>query len=218
MASDFTTADTIDPMTLTLQPDVAMDEEDVQPDWSQFTNILMDEGSSAFKFTDISSIQEDFFAGMDFNPAIDSDAGSLNYNSLGTSSMFTGTSDYSAFPNFPFTFQQPDLSVSRSRRLSITSSSSSSGGSNSLSPVMQSSATPVDSASPASSYTSSDPVDELAQRVIQSAGVLLAVPNNQHQQVQHHFSPQGMSSASTAPFSLFLPTSHFSVCSTPDII
>lgn len=196
MASEFSSGDTIDPLNLTFQPDISMDDDDAQPDWSQFTNILMDEGN-AFKFPplgDMSSIPNDFFAGMDFNPAINGDSGALNYgghNDLGAASNIFGTNDYSTFntATFPFTFQQPDFSIPHPRRLSVTSSSSSSGASIGLSPVMQPmSATPVDSASPASSSYSTDPVEELAQRVIQSAGMMLAVPSSQAQQ---QFSPEG---------------------------
>lgn len=197
MASEFSSGDTIDPLNLTFQPDISMDDDDAQPDWSQFTNILMDEGN-AFKFPplgDMSSIPNDFFAGMDFNPAINGDSGALNYgghNDLGAASNIFGTNDYSTFntATFPFTFQQPDFSIPHPRRLSVTSSSSSSGASIGLSPVMQPmSATPVDSASPASSSYSTDPVEELAQRVIQSAGMMLAVPSSQAQQ---QFSPEAL--------------------------
>ena len=150
------------------------------PDWSQLSSSLWpNQGDNVKPFADISM---DFLnMGMDFNPSMAVDPSSLHYNNAFDlnqhfSNEFMSTS-------FPFTFNA-DLSPEESavsssesssdfvkeRRLSVTSlsESSSSGASGA-------------SLSPAPGHTLA--VDELAQRVRQTAGVMLAVPaGSQYQQ------------------------------------
>lgn len=111
---------------------------------------------------------------FDFTSQMAIDPHALHFDNLDTHKF--GLDDFSLSndltPNqYSFTFQ-PDVDMSTSnqpfgRRLSVTSSSSSSGAS--LSPMIE--------AQPASeSIAPASAAEELAQRVRQSAGVMLAVP------------------------------------------
>ncbi|KAF9566552.1 hypothetical protein CPC08DRAFT_682424 [Agrocybe pediades] len=158
-------------------------------------------------FVDMSSIPTD----MDFNPSITIEPSAMHYDSMKFPAMNYSYDEQYTISNellaaqFPFTFQvdgsdmsgssstsSPQSSV-KERRLSITSSSSSSGAS--LSPVPDSIPSPAPGYLSDSSvqtkeepqvmeYTLSenDPAAELAQRVRESAGVMMAVPMQAHVQ------------------------------------
>ncbi|TFK28532.1 hypothetical protein FA15DRAFT_633789 [Coprinopsis marcescibilis] len=189
------------------------------PDWSQLSS-LWDGSESVggglkpypdlMDFSELNTLPMD----MDFNPAMGMDPGALHYDPLKFNMPFS-FEDAAAFhnvsaemipPQFTFTFQgamnasassfssasssslsSPE-SLTKERRLSVTSSSSSSGAS--LSPVMESLASPSTSYSSDASSPSPavpklevktenfrlDPAAEIAESVRQSAGVMLAVP------------------------------------------
>jgi hypothetical protein len=110
---------------------------------------------------------------MDFNPSMAVDPSSLQYNNVGFDLNQQLSNEFMS-ASFPFTFNAHPSPLEESaganvkeRRLSVTSSSESSSSGASLSPVLE--------------HTSA--VDELAQRVRQTAGVMLAVPvDSQYQQ------------------------------------
>ena len=157
-------------------------------------------------FPDLNTMDMDFNPSMSLDPsALQYDALKFGLSGLGFTyddSMGAGGSSDLLGGQYPFTFQSVlqasselalnPLSASphvfvKERRLSVTSSSSSSGAS--FSPV------PESLPSPANGYASDggqakdeptmvsgrvviDPVAELAQRVRESAGVMMAIPSN----------------------------------------
>jgi len=141
--------------------------------------------SDTMKYSDIGM---DYHLGlpmtMDYNPCMAIEPSALHLESaFHTPSLFTSGLPMSndLLPSsFPFTFGSDESSISssnsdgRGRRLSITSSSSSSGAS--FSPVIEPKTPSIAKAE--------NPADELAQRVRQSAGVLLAVQTGVHGQLQ----------------------------------
>lgn len=160
-------------------------------DWSQLESTLWPQQQSK-SYPDM-GIGMDFLQqmDMDFNPSMAVDPSALQYNN--THSYNTGTFDLPSYHNdqvanellsasFPFTFNSTgdDFSAlqGKERRMSVTSSSASSSGA-SLSPVLEhTNAVPIPS-------NLIDPADELAQRVRQIAGVMLAVPaGSQYQPLQ----------------------------------
>ncbi|PPQ88539.1 hypothetical protein CVT25_009919 [Psilocybe cyanescens] len=168
---------------------------------SEQSNNPMKPYADIMDFADLNSMPMN----MDFNPSMSIEPSALHYDSMkfansGMNFSYDdqyGLSSELLASQFPFTFQfnGEDMSSSSSsaspqsstkeRRLSITSSSSSSGAS--LSPVPESIPSPPtyndmvqeSTQYPEAAATSfSDPAAELAQRVRQSAGVMLAVPMN----------------------------------------
>lgn len=194
--------DPSDPLNLLLQngdasSDEASQHENAQ-DWSKFSTLWTDGAdptkhySDMMDFADLSALPMD----MDFNPSMSIEPSALHYDPMkfnfSYDDQFSALSSELLSGQFPFGFQSAlsasDFSGSSSdsstkeRRLSITSSSSSSGAS--LSPVPESLPSPHASYSTDTplkeepSQPSLDPAAELAQRVRQSAGVMLAVPMN----------------------------------------
>lgn len=169
-------------------------------DWNKLTALWSD--PAAFKPTEVMDLT-DFSMNMDMDySSMGIDPSSLHFNPPGLNFSFDDPSTIPAgtfgefFPSFSFEYPTPNSSQSsdisspesfnKKRRLSVTSSSSSSGVS--LSPL------PENAPSPPSGYTSDntstkeeptlglemlvsngDPAAELAQRVRQAAGVMLAV-------------------------------------------
>jgi hypothetical protein len=198
--------DPSDPLNLLLNnnsQDSSMDENNSShgspPDWSQLSSSLWpNEGSMQNNLgenTKYSDLGMDFLQmDMDFNQSMAVDPNALHYNNQEYNSGF----DFSPYQNrhlateflstpFPFTFNSHASSGPsalsdefnaqvKERRLSVTSSSESSSGA-SLSPVL--------AHSPAVVVSNNDPAEELAQRVRQAAGVMLAVSAGpQYQQPQ----------------------------------
>ncbi|KAF5383267.1 hypothetical protein D9615_005063 [Tricholomella constricta] len=157
--------------------------------------------SDMMDFSELASLSMD----VDFSNAIAVEPSALHFDSMKFSTINTNYSYNPHTPSytddllaaqFPFTFQphhDPNstsdlpshLSSQGTRRLSITSSVSSSGAS--LSPAPESMPSPVTATQteftsnhPSSSEnfasTSPDPATELAERVRQSSGVMLALP------------------------------------------
>jgi len=145
---------------------------------------------------------------MDYNSAMGIDPSSLQFNPCALNFAFDDPANPMSsapfgdpYPTFSFQYppatqvseasSSPPLLFMKERRLSATSSSSSSGASL-LSPMLETASSPPsgytsDSASTkeesklthdAVSLHTSDPATELAQRVRQAAGVMLAVPMN----------------------------------------
>jgi hypothetical protein len=178
------------------------------PDWSQLSSLWAENDMGQTKsypdimdFTDPSSLSMD----MNFNPSMSIEPSALHFDpmkfNLNSSYPYDSYSNDLLAPQFPFTFHSvynpslsssdssPQLSTQGRRRLSITSSSSSSGAS--LSSVSDSISTPevpadraqTDAGNQPPSQTN-DPMAELAERVRQSAGVMLALPMAAHLQAQ----------------------------------
>ncbi|KAG7097621.1 hypothetical protein E1B28_004954 [Marasmius oreades] len=168
--------DPSDPLNLWLHNtsqgnDTSMDDSSPggsPPDWSQLSGLWppsMDAGGNAK---------------MDFNVSLEGDMDFVNSMAIDPNALHLNYTDFPIHDvTYPFSFQTNDtltpkdaLTPShRHRKLSTTSSSSSSGAS--FSPVSS------PEAPHAVTYvqeTFSDPAAELAQRVLQSAGLILAVP------------------------------------------
>lgn len=153
------------------------------PDWSQLSALWPSGDSDDLGGTGMGKSYPDImmdFANlsslnMDFNPSMSIDPNALHFDPMKFSTYDADShllSNELLSAHFPFTFQ-PNLGNDFSqptRRLSVTSSSSSSGAS--LSPVMEPMSSPV--------VSYNDPAAELAQRVRQTAGVMLAVPMGAH--------------------------------------
>lgn len=174
----------------------------------QQANTAMKPYPDIMDFADLNAMPMD----MDFNPSMSIEPSALHYDSMkfanpGMSFSYDdqyGLSSELLTSQFPFTFQfngedmssSPSSSASpqsstKERRLSITSSSSSSGAS--FSPVPESTPSPptyndvaqeLQYPDTTAGISFSDPAAELAQRVRQSAGVMLAVPMNTQLQSQ----------------------------------
>ena len=144
------------------------------PDWNQFSSSFWPNqtlpGDDIKSFPDLGMdfLQMD----MDFNPSLAVDPSSLQYNNVGFDFNQHLSNEFMS-ASFPFTFnshpppEESAVSSNDERRPSMTSSSEGSAPSASVSPIL--------------GHTSA--VDELAQRVRQTAGVMLAVPaGSQYQQ------------------------------------
>ncbi|KAL0070309.1 hypothetical protein AAF712_002801 [Marasmius tenuissimus] len=169
--------DPSDPLNLWLHNtsqsnDSSMDDDSAgesPPDWSQFSSLwapsMEPGGNTKLDFGLGLDAEMDFVNSM----AIDPNALHLNYQEFPTND-----------PTYPFTFQSNELLNSsehltpahRERKLSITSSSSSSGAS--FSSISSPEAPSQVVAHLQDNYV--DPAAELVQRVLQSAGLTLAVP------------------------------------------
>ncbi len=185
----------MDPLNLLLQnSDSSSDEASSAQDWSKFSTLwatVQRRGkpySDMMDFADLSSLPMD----MDFNPSIEPSA--LHYDPMkynfSYDDQFNALSSELLATQFPFAFpaglaagdfssgssSDSSQSFTKERRLSITSSSSSSGAS--LSPVPESVQSPAPSDIQPKEEPPLDPAAALAQRVRQSAGVMLAVPMN----------------------------------------
>lgn len=187
--------------------DESSQHDNPQQDWSKFSTLWADSAdqSSLKPYSDIVDLNDltHMSMDMDFNPSMAIEPSALHHFP-GSTMNFSYDDQFNAellSTQFPFMFQfgasgdptsssaSPQL-ITKERRLSITSSSSSSGAS--LSPVPESLASPVpgyasDNVAPKEEPTqqselasvyANDPAAELAQRVRQSAGVMLAVPMN----------------------------------------
>jgi hypothetical protein len=182
-------------------------QHDNPQDWSKFSALWADgaEQSSLKPYSDIVDLSDltHMSMDMDFNPSMAIEPSALHHFP-GSGMNFSYDDQFNAellSTQFPFMFQfgasgdptsssASPQSFTKERRLSVTSSSSSSGAS--LSPVPESLASPVpgyasDTVPPKEEPTqqselasvyANDPAAELAQRVRQSAGVMLAVPMN----------------------------------------
>ncbi len=182
--------------------DSANEESECQ-DWSKFGSIWLDPSFKPYPdvmdSTDFSSTLDMDYSAMGIDPS------SLQFNPCALNFAFDDPNPMSSatfgdsYPTFSFQYppatqvsegsSSPQLFM-KERRLSVTSSSSSSGAS--LSPMLETASSPPsgytsDSASTkeesklihdAVSLHTSDPATELAQRVRQAAGVMLAVPMN----------------------------------------
>ncbi|KAJ3798846.1 hypothetical protein GGU11DRAFT_555336 [Lentinula aff. detonsa] len=184
--------DPSDPLNLLLRNSQSMDSYmddssagESPPDWSQLSALWSSSfeggnfsGEYTYKpFPDAMDYNIPLSSELDFTSQMAIDPHALHFDSqkLGAND-FSLSSDLNTLQNHAFTFQS-DLSTSpQGRRLSVTSSSSSSGAS--LSPVIDPSPAPshIDApqALPPSSFDAVS--EELARRVRQSAGVMLAVP------------------------------------------
>jgi len=162
-------------------------------DWSKFSSMWSDQPHSALKsYPDLMDFAD---LGMDLDYAslgIEPSALQLNpgFSLSFDENSLSSTSFNDVYPQFSFqypTAQEMDFSASpetftKERRLSITSSSSSGA---SFSPVPESMSSPASDGSshkeePSEQTTTfaNDPAAELAHRVRQTAGVMLAVPMN----------------------------------------
>jgi hypothetical protein len=197
------TDDLSDPLKLlTHNNEDSANEESECQDWSKFGSIWLDPSFKTYPdvmdSTDFTSTLDMDYSAMGIDPS------SLQFNPCALNFAFDDNPMSSAtfgdpYPTFSFQYppatqvseasSSPQLFM-KERRLSVTSSSSSSGLS--LSPMLET------ASSPPSGYTSDsasikeesklihdavglhtvDPATELAQRVRQAAGVMLAVPMN----------------------------------------
>lgn len=144
------------------------------PDWSQLSSSLWpNQGENMKPYPDLGM---DFLQmNMDFNPSMAVDPNSLQYSN-GAYDLNQQLSNEFMSASFPFTFNSHQSSEGpimsndfvKERQPSVTSSSEGSSSRASLSPVPE--------------HTSA--VDELAQHVRQTAGVMLAVPSGSQYQQQ----------------------------------
>ncbi|KZT08037.1 uncharacterized protein LAESUDRAFT_724515 [Laetiporus sulphureus 93-53] len=160
-------------------PDKAQPTEPI--DWEQLSAWSRNEA----KMPDFSDFNFELPMDLDFDSNMAVDPSALHFNSIFDNAAMSLPTDSSFF--LPATNPPPELlypatddfswmtqshvQPQTGRRLSVTSSSSSSGAS--LSPVSDNAS--VSSSPPSDSYLS-DPAQELAQKVRQMAGVMLAVP------------------------------------------
>jgi hypothetical protein len=156
------------------------------PDWSQLTTLWPAHDrylADGLKYPDMGiDFNLPLSMNMDYNPSMAVEPSALHFEpSYNQPSFFSSNVPLSGEffpPSFPFTFGSDESSSasshsdSRHRRLSVTSSSSSGA---SLSPIIESKTPSI--------ARFENPADELAQRVRQSAGVLLAVPTGLHGQI-----------------------------------
>lgn len=174
------------------------------PDWSQLApsfwntpSYIDDSASTAGKFSnfDLDMAFSLGLAGHEFdNQAMAVDPSALHFNPVVFQDLqhTNSSNQHLEYPtldssSYPFTFAASEapqtLSIDtlepRQRAMSVTSSSSSSGAS--LSPIPEASIVPSSIETQPQSPTTSA-ADELAQRVRQSAGVMLAVSAGSHGQ------------------------------------
>ena len=147
----------------------------IPPDWSDFSILWPTPDRSSRENVKYPEMPIEFSPlDLDYNPSMAVDPSALHLESTYPQPPFyspTGTlSNELLTASFPFTFGSHEFcgpyGDKKTRRLSMTSSSSSSGAS--LSPVIE----PLNTTVP----FVGNPSDELAQRVRQSVGVMLAVP------------------------------------------
>jgi hypothetical protein len=199
------------------------------PDWSQLSSFWQDNDLEQTKsypdfmdFTDHSSFPMD----MKFHPAMSIEPSALHFDPMrfDTSYQYGIRSPPNEFlaPQFPFSFQSsydtnlssldssPQLSNQGRRRLSITSSSSTGASFSSVSDSNSAAEAPPYPADPAQieagnqlSTQTDNPMAKLAERVRQSAGVMLALPMAAQIQAQMNHQT-GMSNI--LPLKLNLPT------------
>ncbi|KAL0578128.1 hypothetical protein V5O48_003871 [Marasmius crinis-equi] len=169
--------DPSDPLNLWLHNtsqgnDSSMDDDSAggsPPDWSQISSLWT------------SSVDPGENTKMDFGLGLESEMDLVNSMAIDPNALHLNYQDFSINElAYPFTFQSNELLTSgeqltpphRERKLSITSSSSSSGAS--FSSVSSPEAPSQVPAHVQENYI--DPAAELVQRVLQSAGLTLAVP------------------------------------------
>ncbi|KAF8645825.1 hypothetical protein AX16_007548 [Volvariella volvacea WC 439] len=179
------------------------------PDWSQLASLWpapseadeMSGGAETKQFPDLMDIADlaPLTMDMDFNSAMTIEPSALHFDPSKFATAYpTFEESYTPQPSdmvlpYPFSFHSPNLSASdfsssvtslsvettpSVRRLSITSSSGASIAS--FSPPMANAPSPNLSIASANSSVPLDPAAELAQRVRESAGVMLAVPMTGH--------------------------------------
>ncbi|KAJ4468828.1 hypothetical protein J3R30DRAFT_3554706 [Lentinula aciculospora] len=186
--------DPSDPLNLLLRnsqsTDSAMDDSTTggsPPDWSQLSALWsssLDGGNMSGEygmkaFPDVMDYNIPLSSELDFTSQMAIDPHALHFDTqkLGLDD-FSLPNELNPLQNYSFTSQLNTLASPPSRRLSIASSSSSSGVS--LSPMIDSSPAPAllnaPQALPLGFLDSA--ADELARKVRQSAGVMLAVPMN----------------------------------------
>ncbi|KAJ3893579.1 hypothetical protein GG344DRAFT_42946 [Lentinula edodes] len=194
--------DPSDPLNLLLRnsqsTDSSMDDSSAgasPPDWSQLSELWsssLDAGNLAGEyiakaFPDVMDYTIPLSSELDFTSQMAIDPHALHFDTqkLGLD-HFPLLNDLTPSQNYPFTFQSETSTSPQGRRLSVISSSSSSGAS--LSPVIEPSPAPSHLNAPQESSSSSldAAAEELARRVRQSAGILLAVPMNAHSQQNNH--------------------------------
>ncbi|KAJ3913799.1 hypothetical protein F5877DRAFT_51673 [Lentinula edodes] len=194
--------DPSDPLNLLLRnsqsTDSSMDDPSAgasPPDWSQLSELWsssLDAGNLAGEyiakaFPDVMDYTIPLSSELDFTSQMAIDPHALHFDTqkLGLDS-FPLLNDLTPSQNYPFTFQSETSTSPQGRRLSVISSSSSSGAS--LSPVIEPSPAPSHLNAPQELSSSSldAAAEELAQRVRQAAGILLAVPMNAHSQQNNH--------------------------------
>ncbi|KAJ3756889.1 hypothetical protein EV360DRAFT_47138 [Lentinula raphanica] len=235
--------DPSDPLNLLLRNSQSMDNSmdesssgESPPDWSQLSALWSSfEGNLTgdFKpFPDVMDYNIPINSELDFTSPMAIDPHALHFDSqkLGLDD-FSLLSDTKPIQNNLFSFQSELSTSPQGRRLSVTSSSSSSGAS--LSPIIDPSPAPslLDAPQVLPLNSLDAAAEELAQRVRQSAGIMLAVPMNgqSHQTtygslvLQQPASPQSLrsfgssasSAASTPPPTTPPPTnsanSHLSI-------
>lgn len=179
----------MDPLVLLQNGESSSDDTENSQDWAKFSTLWNDNAepkpyADMMDFTSLSSLGMD----MDFNPSMSIEPSALHYDTtkfnFSYDDHFNALSSELLATQFPFAFQSgmsdfsgsssdSSQSFTKERRLSVTSSSSSSGAS--LSPVPESIHSP---AIQPKEEPASDVAAALAQRVRQSAGVMLAVPMN----------------------------------------
>lgn len=181
--------DPSDPLNLLINSDSSMEDGsshssgDSPPQWSHLSSLwpqnpMYSSGlGDNLKYPDLGMDFTTLDSLDSFNPNMSVDPNSLMHFDGQHSSVFAhGDLQYQIGNDlFPFTFTPNEFGHGdmKHRRLSITSSSSSSGSGSggTLSPIM----------APAAPSAGIDPADELAERVRQSAGVMLAVPGGMQQ-------------------------------------
>ncbi|KAJ3933889.1 MAG: hypothetical protein NXY57DRAFT_996735 [Lentinula lateritia] len=190
--------DPSDPLNLLLRNsqsiDSSMDDSSAggsPPDWSRLSELWsssLDSGNLAGEylakaFPDVMDYTIPLSSELDFTSQMAIDPHALHFDTqkLGLDN-FPLLNDLTPGQNYPFTFQSETSTSPQGRRLSVISSSSSSGVS--LSPVIEPSPAPSHLNAPQESLSSSldAAAEELARRVRQSAGILLAVPMNAQSQ------------------------------------
>ncbi|GLB39084.1 putative helix loop helix domain containing protein [Lyophyllum shimeji] len=191
------------------------------PDWSQLSSLWPDNdfGGQTKPYPDMMDFSElgSLSLDIDLSNAIAVEPSALHfnpikYNTVNTHYPYSPPTDDLLSGHYPFTFQANSPSASDTssqpsgRRLSITSSVSSSGAS--LSPAPESVPSPVtakrtDFPSNATAEHLTAAAAELAERVRQSAGVMLALPMNaqlqQHENLQQTAQTAPATSPTTAP-------------------
>ncbi|KAJ3970895.1 hypothetical protein EV361DRAFT_826277 [Lentinula raphanica] len=182
--------DPSDPLNLLLRNSQSMDNSmdesssgESPPDWSQLSALWSSfEGNLTgdFKpFPDVMDYNIPINSELDFTSPMAIDPHALHFDSqkLGLDD-FSLLSDTKPIQNNLFSFQSELSTSPQGRRLSVTSSSSSSGAS--LSPIIDPSPAPslLDAPQVLPLNSLDAAAEELAQRVRQSAGIMLAVPMN----------------------------------------
>lgn len=189
-----------------LPPSSMQDSADDQPspsDWSQISSLWPENEigqtksySDFMDFIDPSSLSMD----MNFNPSMSIEPSALHFDpiNINTTYHYDPYSNDLLAPQFPFMFQSPyspslsssesspQLSAQGRRKLSITSSSSSSGVSDSAAVSEAAHSTDCPHITPENQTLphTDVPMAELAERVRQSAGVMIALPIASHLQAQ----------------------------------